>query len=124
MLNLTRATTFAEFVREIRCEGRSEILLMPRYRESFHLRVLDNVCDVFREYPDHGLGWRTWSDRVFYLSDDDRVRTLSELWGGRVPPAARPIVGLVRLLDRHRIHPTIRTALAGRAFSGRGEPAL
>ncbi|MGH9938493.1 MAG: PHP domain-containing protein, partial [Blastocatellia bacterium] len=56
VLNLTRAASFAEFVAEVREDGRSDVLLMPEYRESRVLRTLEVVADVLRHYPNHPQG--------------------------------------------------------------------
>lgn len=65
ILNLTRCSTFAEFVHEVRYERLSHVVFMPQYREPLKLRILQTVIDVLREYPENPEGRRLWSDRVF-----------------------------------------------------------
>src|SRR5262249_29253513 len=70
VLNLTRATSFAEFVTEVREDRRSDVLLMPEYRESRVLRTLEVIADVLRHYPSHPQGQRLWTNRVFIDLED------------------------------------------------------
>jgi len=118
VLNLTNARTFAEFVQEIREEGNSDVLVTFRYMEPFSLRILENLQQILANQEAHGLGWKRWSERVFYISEDGVTRSLAALWK-QEPAAVRIFVSSVRLL-RHR---TLRGAF-GLAFGGRGEMAL
>jgi len=106
-VNLTNAATFAEFVDQIRQDGRSDVLFMPQYREAFKLRIVQNICDVLEDDPDHSLGWTRWSDRVFYLGEDGSIKSLHELWGRKFPPVVNHFVGLMSFAR----HPPIRSAL-------------
>ncbi len=64
VLNLSQATTFAEFVHEIRYERKSHVVLMPQYREPHALRMLRMILDVLADYPQIP-GRVVWSQRVF-----------------------------------------------------------
>lgn len=114
-LNLTNAATFPEFVREVRRDGVSEVLLMPQQREHLALRFLRAVCDIVREDPQHGMGWTKWPERIFYLGDDGIAQPVSVVWGERRAP--RLLSGLVKSLqqvDRLLAHPRLRAALGWR----------
>ena len=50
-INLTNATSFTEFVHEIRYEGRSHVLFMPQYAEPWKHRILQSTLDAIRDYP-------------------------------------------------------------------------
>ena len=78
-LNLTNASSFAEFAAEIR-SGWSDVFLASHYRTSHAARVFHNIVDVFRTYENHQLGWTDWSDRVFYTLQDGTIASLSQLW--------------------------------------------
>jgi hypothetical protein len=78
-VNLTRAGTMAEFVHEVRREGRSQVLLMPQYRKPLQLRILRTVLDAIQDYPAHPLG-RYWDNRVFLPDRSGALRPLSALW--------------------------------------------
>src|ERR1051325_3225392 len=51
-INLTGASSFAEFACEIR-GGWSNVLFLPHYRDPMALRVLEAGRDVLREYPEY-----------------------------------------------------------------------
>lgn len=102
ILNLTNAGTFAEFAEEVRT-GWSQVLILNHYRQSFGLRVLHNLREALRTFKDHALGWARWSDRAFYACDDGVVRSLTELFGTRVPLPVSFFVGAVRLASTPRM---------------------
>lgn len=84
-LNLTRAESFSEFVREIRVEHRSHVLIMPQYAEPLAIRTLQAVLDVIREYPEYAPGCRLWDDRVFHPYQTTHMDLpISVLW--KAPP--------------------------------------
>jgi hypothetical protein len=84
LLNLTNASTFSEFVEEVRHE-QSHILAMPQYGESTPLRVFHTLLDVIRTYPDHPLGSRFWDERIYHPDERGVMRPLAMLWEG--PPS-------------------------------------
>ena len=118
-VNLTNAKTFSEFVEEIRQDGWSDVLFLPQYRESFQLRILQNLCDIVEPHENHSLGWKEWSDRVFYRTDEGDVKSVKVLWEHKFPSVVRRFVDLTRL-GRHR---QLRSALRY-AFMERREFAL
>jgi len=113
LLNLTNASTFAEFADEVR-SGWSDVLITNQYTESFFLRMLQNIEDILATHENHGKGWRRWDDRVFYLCDDGGTRSLAELWGSNVPLAAQIFVGGVHMLARPGVRQVFRATFAGR----------
>ena len=118
LVNLTNSASFAEFVEEVR-SGWSDVLILRQYRERFTFRILHNMIDVLRTYHQHANGWKLWSDRVFYRCEDQRVRSLTELFGGGVP---LPIAVFVKALH-FAGDPHIRRMLRG-AFPGVEEVRL
>ena len=85
-LNLTRAESFCEFVREIRVEQRSHVLIMPQYDEPLTLRTLQAVLDVIREHPEYAPGCRRWDDRIYHPHQATNMdQPISALWNA--PPA-------------------------------------
>ncbi|HWF12560.1 MAG TPA: hypothetical protein VG272_02405 [Candidatus Acidoferrales bacterium] len=111
-LNLTCATTFSEFINEIRVEQLSHILFMPQYSELLGIRFMQTVIDTIRDYPDHPVGSRRWDERVFHM--DFQVgyhRPLSCLW--KVPPSyLGHIFSIFRMIEntsvRHALNFTFR----------------
>jgi hypothetical protein len=112
-INLTNAATFAEFVSEVR-EGQSEVLFLPQYREPLKMRILENLVDILENDPQHGMGWVRWSDRVFYLTDEGIIKSLSEHWRGEYPAVVSRFVALVPLVKYRRVRWALRYALSDR----------
>jgi hypothetical protein len=105
ILNLTRASTFEEFVEEIR-KGESHVLITEQYKEPFALRILQNIEEILGDLPNHALGWRRWSDRTFYQHENGDIRSLTESWGDREPLAVTIFVRGFQLLR----HPSLKQA--------------
>ena len=98
-INLTNATTFTEFVHEIRRQKRSNVLFMPQYAEPWKHRILQSTMDAIRNYPDFPQGSRTWDERVYHPDALGVVRPLSEIWpNGRAPYAIAWCIGMVQML--------------------------
>ncbi len=111
LLNLSNASSFPEFVEEIR-GGYSHVLLTRQYMEPLCMRVLQNVEDVLRDYDQHIFG-RHWSDRAFYICDDGVTRPLRALWGEE-PLAVRLFTQGVNLLRSAQFKQAFRMAFAKR----------
>ena len=118
-VNLTNATTFGEFAAEVRCEQRSHVLFMPQYEESLRMRIVENLCDILEDDPNHAMGWVKWSDRVFYRTDEGDVKSVGELWGARVPSVVNQFVSLMGVAKHKRVRSALRVA-----FSEKREFAL
>jgi len=112
-INLTKAATFAEFASQVR-EGQSEVLFLPQYREPLKMRILENLVDILEDDPRHGMGWVRWSDRVFYLTDEGIIKSLSEHWRGKYPAVVSRFVALVPLVKYRRVRWALRYALSDR----------
>jgi hypothetical protein len=110
-LNLTNARSFAEFVDEVRGDGWSDVLFMPQYREPLKMRILENMCDILEDDPNHGRGWVRWSDRVFYLTDEGQEKSLTVFWHGRYPGVVNRFVSLMGLVKHRHIRSALRLAL-------------
>lgn len=66
VINLTNHRTFDEFVEEIRVEKRSEVVLMPEYKQPLHSRQLQSFSEILKFYPEFREGRQRWFDRVFF----------------------------------------------------------
>jgi hypothetical protein len=113
ILNLTNATSFSEFVSEVR-QGHSQVLFMPQYHEPFRLRILHNLCDVLSEQDDHTRGWTLWSDRVFFELQDGTVRSLTEWFGERGPVVITSFVRAMQCVKKKPMCSFLRFALGQR----------
>jgi len=110
-INLTNATSFTEFVREIRREKRSTILFLSQYAEPWKHRILQSTIDAVRTYPDFPIGSRTWDERVFHPDANGVIRPLNEIWPRSTPPPSiRWIINAVLLLGSAPVSGGLRMA--------------
>jgi hypothetical protein len=111
-LNVTEASCFAEFAEQVRRYRISEVVLMPQQDENRKLRVIQAICEILREDPEHSLGWRRWNDRIFYRADSGEVLPLAEVWKTRGAPAAiRSFVAVMNAVDALLSLPPMRSAI-------------
>jgi len=114
-LNLTRATSFTEFVHELRRERHSHILFMPQYAEPWKHRILNSTLDAIRNYPDFPEGTRRWDQRVYHPDAEGNIRPLSELWSDdRAPVYLGAILSFVRLMGVKPVSTGLRLAWSDR----------
>ena len=113
MLNVTNASTFAEFADEIIRDGYSRIVIMPQYREPHLLRVTQTLGDVLDDYSDHSLGWVQWSERFFRKQMDGSVKNFAQLFESRSKPIAlRYLLKGIRIIANKKLRPAFRLAFA------------
>jgi len=72
VINLTNSNTFAEFVEEIRVDKKSEIVMMPEYKQPLHSRQLQSFSEILSNYPESPEHRRLWFQRVFFDIGDGR----------------------------------------------------
>lgn len=110
-INLTNATSFTEFVHEIRRERKSNVLFMPQYAQPWKHRLLQSTLDAIRNYPDFPLGSRTWDERAYHPDANGVVRPLKEIWPkGRAPLAIEFVIRSVQLLGSRPVSGGLRMA--------------
>jgi hypothetical protein len=110
-VNLSEASTFTEFVHEIRYQDRSHVLFMPQYAQPWKHRILESTLDVIRDYPDFPQGSRTWDERVWHPDRNGVVRPLSELWpDGSAPAWMTMTIKAVRLMGSSPVSGGLRMA--------------
>jgi len=98
-LNLTCATSFPEFINEIRLDRLSHIVFMPQYAELLGIRFIQTVIDTIRDYPGHPMGSRRWDERVFHMDfQTGDHRPLSALWKAP-PPYLAKIFSAFRMVE-------------------------
>lgn len=105
MINLTRASTFAEFVQEVREERSSDMAILPQYREPLAFRHLLCAWDVVREHSQNSRQ-KAWIGRIFVRCPDGIDRPLSAFWTRGVPPWIDPCLNVIGVLAS----PPVRTA--------------
>jgi len=110
-VNMTHATSFTEFVHEVRRERQSHVLFMPQYAEPWKHRILQSTLDAIRDYPHFPEGSRRWDERVYHPDAQGMTRPLSELWaGGHVPYYLQFILGGVRMMGAAPVSGGLRLA--------------
>ncbi len=110
-VNLTHASTFPEFVEEVRRDRQSHVLFMPQYAEPLKHRFLLSTMDAIRYQPQLPEGSQRWDQRVFHPDADGISLPLSELWPtGRPPAFARALLAGVRVLGRRPVSEPLRFA--------------
>lgn len=113
VINLTNSKTFSEFAEEIRIDKRSEVVLMPEYRQPLQSRQMQSFSEILKHYPEFPEGRQKWFERVFFdVGDEKGLVPLSAhgwryggpLWlrwairtlGFFGSPPMRPVLSLVR----------------------------
>jgi hypothetical protein len=110
-VNLTNATTFTEFVHEVRRQRKSNVLFLEQYADPWKHRLLQSTIDAIRHYPEFPQGSRSWDDRVFHPDANGVVRPLSELWPhGSAPRLIGAGLALVQLMGRGLVGGGLRLA--------------
>lgn len=110
-VNMTNATSFTEFVHEVRRERQSHVLFMPQYAEPWKHRILQSTLDAIRDYPNFPEGSQRWDQRVYHPDTRGVIRPLSELWTtGRAPLYLRAILSGVRMMGAAPVSGGLRLA--------------
>jgi hypothetical protein len=110
-INLSNASSFTEFVHEIRRERRSSVLFMPQYAEPWKHRILQSTIDAIRNYPEFPQGSRNWDERVYHPDGNGVIRPICELWPKEAAPLfMRAIIAFVQLMGRGPVSGGLRLA--------------
>lgn len=110
-VNLTNATSFNEFVHEIRHDRRSHVLFMPQYAQPWKHRIMQSTLDAVRDYPEFPEGSRRWDERVFHPDMNGIPQPISVLWpAGHAPAMLWLTVHFVRLMGRAPFSGSLRMA--------------
>ncbi|MDP9038917.1 MAG: hypothetical protein M3O02_06525 [Acidobacteriota bacterium] len=113
-INLSAASTFTEFVQELRIERRSHILFLDQYRTPWQQRILQSTLDAITDFPEFVPGWQHWDERAFHPGPDGRMRSLRELWGdGQAPLPLRAALRAARLGRNPLMAAPLRLAFPG-----------
>jgi hypothetical protein len=110
VVNLTNASSFDEFVEEVRRGRLSDVLALNAYRESYNVRFAEAVWDIVREYPENP-GRVNWTDRVFCRHDNGQFMPISHIWAENAPGIAKLFTAALRLMGSQPVRSTLRLAL-------------
>jgi hypothetical protein len=117
LLNLTAATSFAEFVDEVRLTRRSQVVLMPQYFEPLRQRMLQGAWDALSDAPSD-VNLRNWMNRVFVEQPDGPPRPLAALAGSYFEGLINKLRWIMGLLVSRQIRPAVRLAFTGSEDTG------
>ncbi|MBT9332280.1 PHP domain-containing protein [Paracidobacterium acidisoli] len=111
-INLSNASSFTEFVHEVRYEGRSHVLFMPQYAQPWKHRILESTLDAIRDYPEFPQGSRTWDERVYHPDANGVPRPLCAMWpgDGSAPWYLQRAIQAVRLMGSRPVSGSLRMA--------------
>lgn len=102
-LNLTNATTFAEFAQEIRSDAPSQVLIMSHFHDPLLMRMLQSLWDILKDHPEHALGRVRWTERTFRHCYDDSVKSFDQFFEGREPFLMKQMANATRLATSPRM---------------------
>lgn len=115
IINLSAASTFPEFVAEVRQHGQSHVVFMPQYRQPLNWRTMQTVIHALRDYPNSFTGRHAWTERVFYRSPDGSVKSMADLFQrDRVPPMFKVVTAAVRVAQLWGVHGLVRVLMSAR----------
>jgi hypothetical protein len=116
-VNVTCAETFEEFVREVRAEQRSEVVLMPQYFEPLRIRLLENAWHALSDAPGE-FGRRHWMTRVFIPNAKGEPQPLSDFTGTRMHRLVDRLRWVMSLLASPQLRPALRMTFLGHEEGG------
>lgn len=106
VINLTNARTFSEFVEEIRVDKRSQVALMPEYRQPLQSRQLQSFAEILKLYPKFPAGRQRWFDRVYFdIGDGFGLRPLSAHWQRGGPIWLRCAIWTLGVMGSSKMRP-------------------
>ncbi len=112
-INLTNATSFSAFVREVRVERRSHVLFLEQYARPWEQRILESTLDAVSDHPQFSPGWQRWDERAFHPDAAGEMRAMAELWPrGKAPLVLRLAIRCVRLLRNRALARALSLAAA------------
>jgi hypothetical protein len=117
VLNLTSATTFADFVDEIRLERRSHVVLMPQYFEPLRHRLLEGAWHALSDAPGE-FGRAHWMTRVFIPGTEGSPRPLSDFMGTRFQRVVEAFRWIMEFLVSPQMRPAVRLTFLGNEEGG------
>ena len=106
VINLTNAKTFSEFAEEIRVDRKSEVVLMPEYKQPLLSRQLNSFSEILKLYPEFPEGRQKWFDRVYFdIGDGEGLRKLSVHWKLGGPKWLRFTIKTLNFMGSPRMRP-------------------
>jgi hypothetical protein len=111
VLNVSRATSFEEFVHEVRDERRSEMLLMPQYFDPLPLRLIENAYHALSDAPGE-FGRSNWMTRIF-IEQDGEAKAVSQFEKTRFRRVVEKFRWVIGLVTNPVVRPALRLPFLG-----------
>lgn len=111
VLNLSHATSWQEFVSEVRVWRRNHVLILPSYEEPLALRQMEVVADALRYYPDYPYGQRSFRGRTFLDMDGYSCHPLTFYWEQGEPLWLQVVLGIFLAMGSRGFRPILRYTL-------------
>lgn len=110
LLNLTTASSFTEYVSQIRNDRQSNVIIMPDYGHSkfpglaLTARTFESIADVIRYNPNHPLGQYRWTDRIFIdVGNELGLTPLSHYWKNGGPAWIRAVLWCISKIGSREV---------------------
>lgn len=111
VLNLTSATTFAEFANEVRHARRSAVVLTPAYNEPLFTKQFGIAGDALGFYPDHTPDRQGWAGRVYFEETPGEPQSIATIMKGRQPAWLAGVTAIARSFGNGPIHHCLAAVL-------------
>jgi len=108
IVNLTAATTLAEFASELRAGVPSYCVVFPEYSDPFAARLVRGASECLQSEPDANGCPRSWTERVFAEVNGTEV-PLSQMWSGE-PSWLAASIALTHVLGSRALQPLFSLA--------------
>ena len=112
VINLTNGESFEEFAEEVRVKKRSEVVLMPAYKQPLLSRQLQSFSEILKHYPEFCDGRQIWFERFYFDIGDGKgqVRLSDQGWKPAEPVWLRWTIWTLSFLGGPRIRPAFGLA--------------
>jgi hypothetical protein len=97
-INLTSASSFTEFVEEVRIDRHSHVHFMEQYQGKWEQRILSSTLNAITDFPEFMPGWQKWDERAFHPDQNGEMKSFASLWPeGKAPKLLLGAIKIVRL---------------------------
>lgn len=108
LLNLAHESSFADFIRDLRESQRSEVLILPEYRQPLWLRMMETLADAYGYHAHLPIGRQKWTDRIFVELEKGQILPLSYYWKKSGPLWLSGAMRVLSLLGSRQLRPAFR----------------
>jgi hypothetical protein len=102
VINVSRFSSFEEFVDDIRIARTNEMVLMPAYERPIVSRQLQSFAEILGDYPEFVDGRTRWIDRI-YFDAGEGLKSVAELGMTNGPLWLRGAIRILGVLGNPRL---------------------